>query len=84
MKQKQTHKHREKICGCQGVGARGRWSGNWGLVETLLYMDWTAEKSLLYSTGNCIQCPVINHHGKEHERRMCMFLQLNHFDGQQK
>ena len=24
--------------------------------------------ALLYNTGNCIQCPVTNHNGKEHEK----------------
>ena len=26
------------------------------------------QQVLLYSTGNCIQYPVINHDGKEHEK----------------
>ena len=28
------------------------------------YLGWTNNKVLLYSTGNCIQYPVINHNGK--------------------
>ena len=51
--------------------------------NTLSYTEWMDEKILLYSTGNYIQCPVINHHGKEHKKRMCMLVQLNHFDVQQ-
>ena len=31
-------------------------------------VEWTNYKVLLYSTGNYIQCPVINHHGKEYEK----------------
>ena len=34
----------------------------------LLYMEWINNKVLLYSTGNYIQYPVINHHGKEYEK----------------
>ena len=32
----------------------------------LLYIGWINNKVLLYSTGNCIQCLVINHNGKEY------------------
>ena len=31
----------------------------------LLYIKWINNKVLLYSTGNYIQYPVINHNGKE-------------------
>ena len=32
----------------------------------LLHIGWINNKVLLYSTGNCIQYPVINHDGKEY------------------
>ena len=31
----------------------------------LLYIKWINNKVLLYSTGNYIQYPMINHNGKE-------------------
>ena len=34
----------------------------------LLYVEWVNNKVLLYSTGNYIQYPVINHNGKEYEK----------------
>ena len=34
----------------------------------LLYIGWINNKVLLYSTGNYIQYPVINHNGKEYEK----------------
>ena len=34
----------------------------------LLYTEWINNKVLLYSTGNYIQYPVINHDGKEYEK----------------
>ena len=34
----------------------------------LLYIEWISNKVLLYSTGNAIQYPVINHKGKEYEK----------------
>ena len=34
----------------------------------LLYIGWINNQVLLYSTGNCIQYPVINHNGKEYEK----------------
>ena len=37
----------------------------------LLYIEWINNKVLLYSTGNYIQCPVINHNGKEKKINYC-------------
>ena len=34
----------------------------------LLYREWINNKVLLYSTGNYIQCPVINHNRGEYEK----------------
>ena len=34
----------------------------------LVYIGWINNKVLLYSTGNYIQHPVINHNGKEYEK----------------
>ena len=34
----------------------------------LVYIRWLNNKVLLYSTGNYIQYPVINHNGKEYEK----------------
>ena len=31
----------------------------------LLHIEWINNMVLLYSTGNYIQCPGINHNGKE-------------------
>ena len=36
----------------------------------LLYIGWINNKVLPYSIGNYIQYPVINHNGKEYEKRM--------------
>ena len=39
MKQKQTHRHREQTCGCQGgEGVREGWIGIWGLADTKYYI----------------------------------------------
>ena len=40
----------------------------------LLYKGWINNKVLLYSTGNYIQCPVINHNGKEYEKKYVYIL----------
>ena len=70
MKQKQTYGHREQTCGCQRGGVWGGfgegWSGRLGSADvSFLYIEWINNKVLLYSTGNYIQYPVINHNGKE-------------------
>ena len=49
----------------------------------LLYIEWINNKVLLYSTGNYIQYPVINHNGKEYEKEYIR-VQLSHFAVQQK
>ena len=66
-KQKQTHRYREQTC-CQGDGAGGGKDWEFGISRCkLVYTGWI-NKILLYSTGNYIQYPVINHNGKEYEK----------------
>ena len=68
-KQKQTHRCRERTCGCQGGGGRGGMDWEFGVNRCkLLYREWINNKVLLYSTGNYIQYFEINHNGKEYEK----------------
>ena len=39
----------------------------------LLHREWINNKVLLYSTGNYIQHPIINHNGKEYEKE-CIYM----------
>ena len=40
MKQKQTHRHREQTCGCQGGGKVGEgWTGSLGLADANSYIE---------------------------------------------
>ena len=65
MKQKQTHRHREQTCSCQGGGGKGGMEWQFGISRCkLLHTGWINGKVLLCSTGNYVQCPVINHNGK--------------------
>ena len=69
MKQKQTDRHREHTCGCRGGGGGGGMDLEFGINRCkLLYTEWINNKVLLYSTGNYIQYPLINHNKKEHEK----------------
>ena len=69
MKQKQTRRRREQTCGCQGGGVGGEMDWEFGISRyKLLYREQIKNKVLLYSTGNYIQYPVINHNGKEYEK----------------
>ena len=46
-------------------------------MQKLLSIGWINNKVLLYSTGNYIQYPVINHNGKEYEKiYMCVYMYL--------
>ena len=61
MKEKQTHRYREQTCGCQGGGM----DWEFGVSRCkLLYTGWINNEVLLYSMGNYIQYPVINHNEK--------------------
>ena len=62
-KQKQTHRHGEQTCSCQG----GRSGMDWEFGASrckLLHLEWISDEVLLYRTGNCIQSPGIDHDGK--------------------
>ena len=64
-KQKQTHRHREQTCGCQGVGGGSGMDGEFELDRyKLLHLEWIRNEVLLYSTRNYIQSPGIKHDGK--------------------
>ena len=51
--QKQTHRHGEQTCGCQGRGEQ-EWDGPgvWVGRCKLLHLEWISNEILLYSTGN--------------------------------
>ena len=42
----------------------------------LLYIEWISNKVLLYSTGNAIQYPVINHKGKDMKKNIYICIGL--------
>ena len=50
------------------------WTGSLGLGEANYYLhrEWVNNKVLLYSTGNYIQSPGINHNGKEYFTEKCI------------
>ena len=78
-KQKQTHRHRKQTCGYQRGKGMGRDKlGVWDQqIQTTIYE--INNKVLLYSTGNYIQYPVINHNGKEYEEEyVYIYVQVNH------
>ena len=74
-KQKQTHRHKEQTCGCQGEKRWGRDKlGVWGQsMQTIVYRMDKQLGPTVYSTGNYIQSSVINHNGKEYERE-CIYV----------
>ena len=70
MKQIQTHGHREQTGGCQGGGGWGRdGGGGWGEQRQTITYRMINNRVLLYSTGNYIQYPGINHNGKEYLKK---------------
>ena len=75
MKQKQTNRCKEETCDYQGGGGDG---GAWefGISRCkLVYIGWINNKVLLYSAGNCIQYPVINHDRKQYEKQTHFAIQ---------
>ena len=77
-KQKQTDRHREQTCGCRGSGEGGRgMDWEFGVSRCkLLHLEWIKNKVLLYSTGNYIQYPRINHNGKEYLKKECIYIYI--------
>ena len=74
-KQKQTHRYREQTCGCQGGGVVGGIDWKFRISRCkLLYIEWKNNRVLLYSTGNYIQYPEINHNGKEYEKEYILYI----------
>ena len=66
---KQTHRHREQICGCQREWGGEGWAGNLAFTDAkLLYLDQINNQDLLYNTGNYIRYPMVIHNGKEYEK----------------
>ena len=63
-----THRHREEF-GCQGGGGKGeKRIGSLGTVGYKLLCTGWINKVLLFSTGSCIQYPIITYHGQESEK----------------
>jgi len=89
---KQSHRHKEQTCGCQGGGDCGRNREGGGVIRCkLLYTEWINSKVLLYITENYIQYPMINLNRKEDKKDinvyiyiyLYIFIKLNHFAVQQ-
>ena len=58
----------------RGAGGEGGMDWEFGISRCkLLYIEWINNKVLLYSTGNYIQYPVINHNEKEYEEE-CVYI----------
>ena len=57
-KWKETHRHGEQTCGCQGGRGGSRMNREFGVNRyKLLHLEWINNEVLLYSTGNYIQSP---------------------------
>ena len=71
--EKQTQRHREQTCVCQG-GPRGRGGERRIGISRfkLSYVGWIHNRAPPYSTGNCIQY-LWHHTGKEH---MCVCIYI--------
>ena len=71
---RQIHTNVEDRHDYQG-GREGGMDQEFGVSRCkLLCIDWINNKILLYSMGNSIQYPMINHNGKEYLKSECMFI----------
>ena len=65
IEQKQTYKHREQTCGCQGGRGGSGMDWEFGIsICKLLHLEWIRNEVPSYSTGKYIQSLVT-----EHDRR---------------
>ena len=68
-----THQLRVRLVAAKRERGGGGKDGESGAGRCkLLYTGWLKSKVLLYSPGNYIQYPVINHDRKEYEKNVCM------------
>ena len=64
-----ARRHRKRVVSMgKGHGEGNDWEF-WISRCKLLYIEWIKNKVLLYSTGNYIHYPVINHIGKEYGKK---------------
>ena len=56
-KEKQSYRHREQTCGCQGGEGEGSgMDGEFGVGKCkLLHLEWISNAGLLYGTENYVQ-----------------------------
>ena len=67
----------------EGVGGGMEWEVGVSRCKRL-YMEWINNKVQLYSTGNYIQYPMINHNRKEYFKKKNVYICImNHFAVQQ-
>ena len=57
---------------CRGRGMD--WKGVGVGRCKLLHLEWINNKVLMYTTGNYIEYPVINHNGKEYLRKVGIYV----------
>ena len=63
--QKQTPRHREQTCGCQGGRGGSGMDGEFGVSRCkVLHLEWISNEVLLCSTGNYILSLGIEHDGR--------------------
>ena len=63
-----------RLAVAKGEGGGGEKDWEFGMSRgKLVYMGWINNKVLLYSTGNRIQYPVINHNGKDIKKCTYMY-----------
>ena len=59
------NRQRKQSCGCQpGMDVGVGWTGNLGLTDENLHIEWINNKVLLYSTGKYVPFPLINNNEK--------------------
>ena len=77
MKQKQNHNVENRQVIAKGVGGDGRGKEREVGINRckLLYIEQINNKVLLYSTGNCIQYPMINQNGREYSKKECVYME---------
>ena len=73
IEKKQTRGHGEQTCGCQegGGGSGMDWEFRVSRCK-LLHLEWRSNGILLYSTGDCIYSPVIEHDEDDMRKRICV------------
>lgn len=74
-KTEQTHRHRQQTCGCRRAGGCGKGCTGSGVGRcNLMHLSWINNKTLVESTANYTQYPVVTEKSMEKNIKIIIYI----------